>query len=62
MEVVKIFGLQSHTIQKIPFFSMSVAAGIPVTADSTVDSEIDLNEFLITHRLLHFSLMSVETT
>lgn len=49
MEVVKIFGLQSHTIQKIPFFTMSVAAGIPVTADSTIDSDIDLNEFLITH-------------
>lgn len=37
------------TDTKIPFFSMSVAAGIPVPVDNDIDREIDLNEFLVEH-------------
>ena len=49
MEVVKIFGLQSHSVNKIPFYSMSVAAGSPVIADNSIEADVDLNEFLISH-------------
>ncbi len=49
MQVIKIFGLRSRGTNRIPLFSMSVAAGTPVQADSDIESSIDLNEFLIEH-------------
>lgn len=44
-----IIGFMPKTDTKIPFFSMSVAAGIPVPVDNDIDREIDLNEFLVEH-------------
>jgi len=49
MEVVDIFGFYHQASNKIPLYSMSVAAGIPVPVDSDIDNTIDLNEFLIKH-------------
>jgi DNA polymerase V len=49
MQVVKVFGLISNSNTKIPLFSMSVAAGIPVPAENDIESSVDLNEFLIEH-------------
>jgi len=34
---------------EIPFFAMSVSAGIPIHADETVEKIVDLNELLIEH-------------
>ncbi|MCX6146465.1 MAG: translesion error-prone DNA polymerase V autoproteolytic subunit [Candidatus Kapabacteria bacterium] len=46
VEIIE-FGVFSST--EIPFFTMSVAAGIPVPVDTEVDSHVDLNEFLVEH-------------
>lgn len=46
---LEIIGFLPKSGKKIPFFTMSVAAGIPVPVDSDVEREIDLNEFLVEH-------------
>jgi len=54
MEVFETFGLQLSSVHKIPLFAMPVQAGHPITADSRVESEIDLNDFLIAHPAASF--------
>ncbi len=51
MENIEIIGYQTKdgTMNKMPLFTMSVAAGIPVPVDYGIDKEIDLNEFLVEH-------------
>ncbi len=51
MTTIEIIGFESQIESeiKIPLFQMSVSAGLPTPADSTVDKEIDLNEMLIAH-------------
>ena len=49
MEIVEIFGFQPKSYNKMPFFTMSVSAGVPVPVSNDIDREIDLNEFLIEH-------------
>lgn len=49
MEVVDIYGLNFQSNTKIPLYSMSVSAGVPIPVDNDIDSTIDLNEFLIRH-------------
>jgi len=49
MEIIKIFGFQAGIDKKIPLFTMSVSAGIPVPSNSDIENEVDLNEFLIEH-------------
>lgn len=49
MEIVEIFGFQSGIYNKIPLFTMSITAGIPVPVNSDTKSEVDLNDFLIEH-------------
>ncbi len=51
MTTIEIIGFeaQAETEVKIPLFQMSVSAGLPTPADSTVEKEIDLNELLIAH-------------
>ena len=54
MEVYETFGLKLSSVQKVPLFAMSVQAGVPSLADSQVESEIDLNDFLIAHPAASF--------
>ncbi len=51
MEIIEIIGFSPNSDQKVklPLFSSSVSAGIPIPADSDVHSEIDLNEYLVEH-------------
>ena len=49
MEVKEIFTLESTEGNKIPLFSMSVSAGIPIAVENDIEDEIDLNEYLIKH-------------
>ncbi len=51
MEAIEIIGYQTAegNYTKLPLFTMSVAAGIPVPVDNDIDKEIDLNEFLVEH-------------
>ncbi|MCF6188678.1 MAG: hypothetical protein L3J49_14540 [Desulfobulbaceae bacterium] len=42
MEVKEIFTLEATKGNKIPLFSMSVSAGIPISVDSEIEEEIDL--------------------
>ena len=49
MEPIEILGFHPSSVEKIPLFTMSVSAGIPVPADSDIDKEVDLNEFLVEH-------------
>ncbi len=49
MEVIEIFRLRNNSSSRIPLFSMSVAAGSPVPAESEIENLLDLNEFLIEH-------------
>ena len=51
MEVIEIIGYQTAdgNYAKMPLFTMSVSAGIPVPTDNQVEKEIDLNEFLVDH-------------
>ncbi len=49
MEVIELYSYQPGSIKPIPFFSMSVSAGIPMPVDSDIDQVIDLNEFLVEH-------------
>ncbi len=49
MEIVEVFGFKPYSGAKMPFFNMSVSAGIPVPVDDKIDKEIDLNDLLIEH-------------
>lgn len=49
MQQLEIIGFLPKSGKKIPFFTMSVAAGIPVPVEGDVDREVDLNEFLVEH-------------
>lgn len=49
MEPIEILGFHPSSIEKVPLFIMSVSAGVPVPADSDIDKEVDLNEFLVEH-------------
>ncbi|HRP02871.1 MAG TPA: S24 family peptidase [Candidatus Kapabacteria bacterium] len=51
MEVIDIilFKPSSEISSKMPFFEMSVSAGIPIPVDNDIQSEVDLNEFLVEH-------------
>lgn len=51
MEVIEIIGYQTAegNYEKMPLFTMSVSAGIPVPTDNRIEKEIDLNEFLVEH-------------
>jgi DNA polymerase V len=49
MQQFEVIGFLPKSDRKIPFFTMSVAAGIPVPVEGDVDREVDLNEFLVEH-------------
>ena len=44
---VQIFGFEPKATSKIPFYNVSVSAGLPVPVTSDTDTAVDLNEFLI---------------
>ncbi|MGE5479426.1 MAG: S24 family peptidase [Chloroflexota bacterium] len=48
MATIEIIGFQpTEGGSKLPFFEMSVAAGIPIPVEGSVSREVDLNEFLV---------------
>jgi DNA polymerase V len=50
MENFEIIGFQPmNSRSDLPLFSMPVAAGLPVPAESDIESRLDLNEFLVQH-------------
>jgi len=49
MQKVEIIGFEPHSNSKIPLFSMSVSAGVPVPVDNDIEKMIDLNEYLVQH-------------
>jgi DNA polymerase V len=51
MEIVELtcYAPEYNSGRKIPMFSMSVSAGVPMPVDDEIDQEIDLNEFLVEH-------------
>jgi len=49
MDAIEILGFHPLSMKKIPLFTMSVSAGIPVPVDSDIEKEVDLNEFLVEH-------------
>lgn len=49
MEIKEIYTLEQSEGNKVPLFSMSVSAGIPVSVETDFTEEIDLNEYLIKH-------------
>ena len=49
MHQFEVIGFLPKSDRKIPFFTMSVAAGIPIPVEGEVDREVDLNEFLVEH-------------
>ena len=49
MQQFEVIGFLPKSDRKIPFFTMSVAAGIPIPVEGDVDREVDLNEFLVEH-------------
>ena len=49
MQPIEIFGYITSTPKKVPLYLMSVSAGIPIPAESDIDQEVDLNEFLVEH-------------
>lgn len=51
METIEIIGFKPNETDaaKLPLFTMSVSAGTPVPVDNDVESEVDLNEFLVEH-------------
>jgi DNA polymerase V len=49
MESIEILGFHPSSMKKIPLFTMSVSAGLPVPVDNDIDKEVDLNEFLVEH-------------
>ena len=49
MRIEEVFEFDGGKHVELPYFTMSVAAGIPVPADDHVDQRLDLNEFIIKH-------------
>ncbi len=47
--MLEILGFQPNSDQQVPLFTMSVSAGSPVPVDNDIDSQIDLNEYLVEH-------------
>lgn len=48
-ESIEIFSFCAKSHNKIPLFTMSVSAGIPMPVENDVEKHIDLNEFLVDH-------------
>lgn len=46
---IELFGLKPESGSRIPFYTMSVSAGVPVPVDTTENHVIDLNEYLVEH-------------
>lgn len=46
---IELMGFQSDGKSKIPFFTVSVSAGVPVPVDTEDSIVIDLNEYLVEH-------------
>ncbi|MDC1067907.1 S24 family peptidase [Candidatus Kapabacteria bacterium] len=46
---IELMGFKSNGKSKIPFFTVSVSAGIPVPVDTDESTVIDLNEYLVDH-------------
>ncbi len=49
MQVVNKYLPQKTTKIELPFFCTSIQAGFPSPADDFVDTQLDLNEYLIKH-------------
>jgi DNA polymerase V len=49
MSNLDIIGFRPDSDCRIPLFTMSVSAGVPVPVDEEVDKVIDLNEYLVEH-------------
>lgn len=51
MEEIEIIGFKPNEEKRLrmPLFTMPVAAGIPIPAESDIEREIDLNEYLVEH-------------
>lgn len=47
--MIELFGSIQGISTKIPFYDVSVSAGIPIPIDTDSHTVIDLNEFLIEH-------------
>lgn len=51
MEIIEIIGFKPNeeNSSKMVLYEMSVAAGYPIPVESSVEKEVDLNEFLVDH-------------
>ena len=49
MNSLELMGYSPVSEAKVPFFSMSVYAGLPSPVESDIDRFVDLNEFLVEH-------------
>ncbi len=49
MSSFELWGYSPSSDKKVPFFTMSVYAGLPLPVESDIDKVVDLNEFLIEH-------------
>ncbi len=49
MEILEVFSFSPEGPVKRPLFTMPVAAGQPIPVDDHVDSDLDLNDYLIRH-------------
>jgi DNA polymerase V len=49
MDIIEVYSYQPGKMRLIPFFSMSVSAGVPSPVDDDIDKVVDLNEFLVEH-------------
>lgn len=49
MEILEIFSFSPEGPVRRPLFTMPVAAGQPIPVDDHVDSDLDLNSYLIQH-------------
>ncbi len=47
--MIEIIGFQPGPSRRIPLFTMSVSAGVPIPVEDDVDKHIDLNEYLVEH-------------
>ena len=49
MKITEIYASKSDKKASFPYFSSSVAAGSPMTADDHMDDMLDINNLLISH-------------
>ncbi len=54
MEIKEIYTIEPSTGAKIPIYSMSVSAGLPVAVEGKIDEMVDINEYLIEHPATSF--------